>query len=255
MSSKSSPSFENKVVLITGGTAGIGRATAVAFAEQGAQVVVSGRRETEGAESVALIEKAGGKGLFVRADVSREEDLAALVDRTVAHFGRLDIAFNNAGVDLSPTNITEITTETYRALFDINVGGVAFGMKYQVPALLKGGGGVIVNNASVLGLRPVAGRSLYNASKFAVIGLTKSVALEYASQGIRVNAVCPAITETDMTAAGRENAEFREYLLRAHPVGRFATPEEIAAAVLYLASPGAAFTTGIALCVDGGFTV
>lgn len=255
MSTKPSSPFANKVVLITGGTAGIGRATAIAFAEQGANVVVSGRREVEGAESVALVEEAGGKGLFVRTDVSREEDIAALVGRTVDHFGRLDIAFNNAGVDLSPTVITEITEETYRGIFDINVAGVAFGMKHQVPALLKNGGGVIINNASVLGLRPVAGRSLYNASKFAVIGLTKSVALEYASQGIRVNAVCPAITETDMTAAGRENPQIREYLLKAHPAGRFATPEEIAAAVLYLASPGAAFTTGVALSVDGGFTV
>src|ERR1700730_7063441 len=146
------------------------------------------------AEKVVLI--TGGEGFFVRADVSREEELRALVARTVEHFGRLDIAFNNAGVDLSPTTITEINAETYRSIFDINVGGVAFAMKYQIPALLKGGGGVIINNASALGIRPFAGRSLYNASKSAVISLTKSVALEFADKGIRVNAVCPAITET-----------------------------------------------------------
>jgi len=247
--------FINKVALVTGATSGIGRVTAIAFAEEGAKVVIAGRREDEGTRVVAEIEQAGGEALFVRTDVSKEEDIAALLARTIERFGRLDIAFNNAGIDPEPTTITEITQENYRRMFDTNVGGVAFGMKHQIPALLAAGGGTIVNNASVLGIRPVAGRSLYNATKSAVIGLTKTVALEFADKGIRVSAVCPAITETEMTAAGRENEQIRNYLLQAHPMRRFGRPEEIAAAVLYLCSPGAAFTTGVALCVDGGFTI
>jgi NAD(P)-dependent dehydrogenase (short-subunit alcohol dehydrogenase family) len=246
--------FADKVVLVTGGNAGIGRATAIAFARHGAHVVVSGRRKAEGEESVAIIEKVGGKGLFVRSDVSREEDIAALVDRTIDHFGRLDIAFNNAGV-LARGPITEITAENYEYIFGINVRGVAFSMKYQVAAMLKTGGGSIVNNASVLGIRPYPDLSLYNASKFAVIGLTKTAALEYATKGIRVNAVCPAIIETDMTAVARENEQTRNQLLLAHPVRRFGSPEEIADAVLWLCSPGAGFVTGVALPVDGAFTV
>jgi len=248
----SNNSFADKVVLVTGGTAGIGRATAVAFARHGAHVVVSGRRETEGEESVALVEKVGGEGLFVRADVSREEDVVALVARTVEQFGRLDIAFNNAGV-LARGRMTDITTEDYEYIFGINVRGVAFGMKHQIAAMLKSGGGSIVNNASVLGIRPFPELSLYNSSKFAVIGLTKTAALEYATSGIRVNAVCPAIVETDMTAIARDDEQTRNGLLILHPVRRFGSPAEIADAVLWLSSPGAAFVTGIALPVDGGF--
>jgi NAD(P)-dependent dehydrogenase (short-subunit alcohol dehydrogenase family) len=245
-------SFSDKVVLITGGTAGIGRATAVAFARRGARVVVSGRRETEGKESVALVEKAGGQGLFVRADVSREDDVVALVDRTVQRFGRLDIAFNNAGVlERGPT--TDATAESYEHIFGINVRGVVFSLKHQIAAMLKTGGGGIVNNASVLGIRPVPELSLYNASKFAVIGLTKTAALEYATKGIRVNAVCPAIIETDMTAMARRDEQTRNGLLLLHPVRRFGAPEEVADAVLWLCSPGADFITGVALPVDGGF--
>jgi NAD(P)-dependent dehydrogenase (short-subunit alcohol dehydrogenase family) len=246
--------FAGKVVLVTGGNAGIGRATAVAFARHGAHVVVSGRRKAEGEESVAIIEKVGGKGLFVQADVSREEDIAALVDRTVDHFGRLDIAFNNAGV-LARGPITEITAENYEYIFGINVRGVAFSMKHQIAAMLKSGGGSIVNNASVFGIRPYPELSLYNASKFAVIGLTKTAALECATKGIRVNAVCPAIIETDMTAIAREDEQTRNGLLLLHPVRRFGSPDEVADAVLWLCSPGTAFVTGVELPVDGGFTI
>jgi NAD(P)-dependent dehydrogenase (short-subunit alcohol dehydrogenase family) len=246
-------SFAGKVVLITGGTAGIGRATAIAFAEQGGNVVVAGRRETEGAESVALVEKAGGNGLFVRTDVTREEEIAASVARTVEHFGRLDFAFNNAGVGGEAGTGIANTGEVFDRIMDTNVRSVFFGMKHQIPAILQSGGGAIVNNASVLGLRPNAGSPIYSASKFAVIGLTKSVALEFAAKGVRVNAVCPAIIETDMTEQIRGNDQTRSYLLERHPIGRFGRPEEVAAAVLYFCSPGAAFTTGVALPLDGGF--
>lgn len=247
--------FTDKVIIITGGTAGIGRATAIAFAEQGATVVVTGRREAEGAESVALVEKAGGKGLFVRADMAVEDDVAAVVAKTVAEFGRLDFAFNNAGVHLESGPITEVTAEIIDRILSINVRGVALCLKHQIPAIVKSGGGAIVNNASVLGTRPVPNCAIYNASKFAVIGLTKSAALEFAKSGVRVNAVCPAVIETDMTAAFRNDPQTAEYMKNLHPVGRFGRGEEVAAAVVYLCSPLAAFTTGISLGVDGGFGV
>lgn len=193
--------------------------------------------------------------MFVRADVSREEDLVALVDRTVDHFGRLDIAFNNAGV-AARGPLTEITAENYEYVFGINVRGVAFSMKPPIAAMLKTGGGSIVNNASVLGIRPLfRDFSLYNASKFAVIGLTKTAALEYATHGIRVNAVCPGVIETDFTATVSSDEQGRNHLLGFHPVGRFGSPEEVGDAVLWLCSPGASFITGVALPVDGGYTI
>lgn len=246
--------FENKVVLITGGTSGIGRATAVAFAREGARVVVAGRRENEGAETVALIEEAGGTGLFVRADVSLEEDVAALVAQTLDAFGRLDCAFNNAGVmDFAP--ITEVSLEAIERVLAVNVRGIALCMKHQIPALLKSGGGSIVNTASFLGLRPSANSAIYNASKFAVIGLSKTVALEFASQNVRVNAVCPGIIETPMNEDYRRDEKGRDALNAMQPMGRLGQPEEIASAVLYLSSPAAAFVTGTTLSVDGGIAV
>ncbi len=246
--------FEDKVVLITGGTSGIGRATAVAFAREGARVVVAGRRENEGAETVALIEEAGGQGLFVRADVSIEEDVAALVARTVDTFGRLDCAFNNAGVmDFAP--ITEVSLEAIERVLAVNVRGVALCLMHQIPALLKSGGGSIVNTASFLGLRPSANSAIYNASKFAVIGLSKTVALEFASQNVRVNAVCPGIIETPMNEGYRRDEKGRDALNAMQPVGRLGQPEDIASAVLYLSSPAAAFITGTTLSVDGGIAV
>jgi NAD(P)-dependent dehydrogenase (short-subunit alcohol dehydrogenase family) len=246
-------SFTGKVALITGGTAGIGRATAVAFAERGANVVVAGRREVEGAETVALIQKAGSNGLFVRTDVGFESEIAALVARTQEHFGRLDFAFNNAGVGGEGRGGIAATEETYDRIMNINTRGVFFSMKHQVPAMLLSGGGAIVNNASILGLRPSGGSVVYSASKAAVIAFTKSVALEFAPKGIRVNAVCAAIIETDMTETMRSNEETWHELMKRHPVGRFGQSEEVAAAVLYLCSPEAGFITGAALPIDGGF--
>ena len=251
--------FENKVVLVTGGTSGIGRATAVAFAKEGAKVVVSGRRKAEGAETVTLVEKAGGRGLFVQADVSDEAQVKSLVDTVVKEFGRLDIAFNNAGIEGSPGPLVDSTAEQYQKVFDINVKGVFLSMKHEIPALLKTGGGSIVNTASVLGHVGMPNMSLYNATKHAVLGLTKTAALETAKQGVRVNSVSPAVIETEMfdRFAGKgtpAEAETRAHLDALHPIGRIGQPEEIASAVLYLSSPGASFITGQDILVDGGLT-
>lgn len=245
--------FSGKVVLITGGTSGIGKATALAFAREGAKVVLSGRREVEGAAVVDEIAKAGGTAHFVPADVAKETDVKRLVDATVAKYGRLDVAFNNAGVELLGP-ITEVTEADYRRVFDVNVWGVLASMKHEIPAMLKTGGGAIINTSSIGGHIGMAGAGVYIATKHAVEGLTKTAALEYAKQGIRVTAVAPAAVETDMIDrfAGPEGSDSRKGLTAMHPVGRMGKAEEIAAAVLYLASDAAKFTTGISLPVDGG---
>ena len=254
-----SKQFENKVVLITGGTSGIGRATAIAFAKEGATVVVSGRRKAEGAETVTHVEKVGGKGRFIQADVSDEAQVKALVDGVLKEFGRLDIAFNNAGIEGTPAPLVDSTVEQYQKVYDINVKGVFLSMKYEIPALLKSGGGSIVNTSSALGHIAMANMGLYNGTKHAVLGLTKTAALETAKQGIRVNSVSPAVIETDMfdrfSGKGTPGeAETRKHLDAMHPIGRIGQPEEIASAVLYLSSPGASFITGQDILVDGGFT-
>lgn len=247
--------FIDKVVLVTGGTSGIGRATALAFAQEGASVVVVGRRETEGNETVTLIEQAGGKGLFVRADLSREEDVALSVARAVEAFGGLHYAFNNAGLFLPPAPITETSADAIDRILTVNVRGTALCMKHQIPAILKSGGGGIVNTASFLGLRAFPGSAIYNASKFAVIGLTKSAAVEFASQGVRINAVCPGVIDTPMNEEMRAEENGRDFLNGLQPMKRTGRPEEIAGAVLYLCSPGAGFITGTTLSVDGGITI
>ena len=245
--------FTGKVVLITGGTSGIGRATAIAFAEQGANVVIAGRREAEGGESLALVQKAGGQGLFVRVDVNEESEIEAMVAKTLDRFGKLDFAFNNAGVGGLGRATMTATADIYDQVMNINVRGVFFSMKHQIPAILQSGGGAIVNNASVLALRPSANSPIYSASKAAVVGLTKAAALEFAPKGVRINAICPAIIETDLTEHLRSDEQTRAYLLSRHPVGRFGRSEEVAASVLYLCSPEASFITGVALPLDGGF--
>jgi NAD(P)-dependent dehydrogenase (short-subunit alcohol dehydrogenase family) len=248
------PSFQNKVVLITGATSGIGKVTALAFAKGGAKVVVSGRRETEGQAVVAEIKAAGGEATFVKADVAIEADVAVLVAQTVAAYGRIDIAFNNAGIELTGP-IVEVTEADYRRTFDINVWGVLTSMKHEIPVMLKQGAGVIINTSSVAGHVGMAGASVYVASKHAVEGLTKAAALEYAKQGIRINAVAPAAIETDMITrfTGGGNEEALAYMSALHPVGRMGRADEIANAVLFLASDAASFITGTSLNVDGGF--
>jgi NAD(P)-dependent dehydrogenase (short-subunit alcohol dehydrogenase family) len=249
-----SSTFTNKVVLVTGATSGIGRATAIAFGQAGAKVAVAGRREEEGAQVVREIEQAGGEALFVRTDVAREADVQTLVAKTLERFGRLDFAFNNAGVFLDAGDATQATEDIYDRTMNVNVRGVLYGVKHEIPAILASGGGAIVNNASVLGLSVVPNTAVYNASKFAVIGLTKTAAIEFSAKGVRVNAICPAVIETDINAAARADKQGHDFLLSMHPIGRFGKPEEIASVVLFLCSPGAAFTTGIAMPVDGGWT-
>jgi NAD(P)-dependent dehydrogenase (short-subunit alcohol dehydrogenase family) len=246
--------FSGKIAVITGGTSGMGRATAVAFAREGAKVVLSGRREKEGLAVVEEIAKAGGTAHFVRADVAKEADVKRLVEQTVAKFGRLDVAFNNAGVEWTGA-LTEASEADYRRVFDINVWGVITGMKYEIAAMLKTGGGAIVNTSSVGGHNGMAGVSLYIATKHAVEGLTKSAALEFATQNIRVNAIAPAAIVTEMIDrfVGGEDSEQGKKLAAMHPVGRMGRGEEVASAVLYLASDAASFVTGISLPVDGGW--
>src|SRR3989449_7756861 len=251
--SMNNKTFSGKVALVTGGTSGIGKATAIKFARAGAKVVLTGRREKEGAQVVAEIKKLGGDAAFVRADVAKDADVKAMVDFTVDKFGRLDVAFNNAGVEWKGP-LDQATEAEYRRIFDINVWGVLNSMRHEIPAMLKNGGGAIVNNSSVAGHVGLGQVSVYIASKHAVEGLTKSVALEFAKQNIRINAVAPGVIATDMLDrfAGKAG-EMRDSLTSIIPVGRVGAGEEIAAAVLYLCSDDAKFTTGTSLVVDGGY--
>jgi NAD(P)-dependent dehydrogenase (short-subunit alcohol dehydrogenase family) len=247
-------SYTDKIVLVTGGTSGIGKTTAIAFADAGARVVLTGRREKEGLEVVAEIKKTGGTAAYIRTDVAKEADVVKAVDFVLSTHGRLDVAFNNAGVEIVGP-LDQVTEEQYRRTFDINVWGVLNAMKHEVAAMLKSGGGSIVNVSSIAGHIGLAQASIYVATKHAVEGLTKAIAVEFAKQGIRVNAVAPGAIDTEMVDrfAGKEG-DVRNWLISQHPVGRLGSAEEIAAAVLYLTSDAAKFTTGTILAVDGGWT-
>lgn len=246
-----SNAFAGKVALVTGGTSGIGKATAIAFARAGAEVVLSGRREKEGEQVVAEIKKFGGDAAFVRADVAKDADVQAMIKFAVDKFGKIDIAFNNAGVEWKGS-LDQASETEYRRIFDTNVWGVLNSMRHEIPAMLKNGGGAIVNTSSVAGHVGLAQVSVYIASKHAVEGLTKSVALEFAKQNIRINAIAPGVIQTEMFERFADDA-FRDQIVSIIPVARVGGAEEIAAAVLYLASDNAKFTTGTSLVVDGGF--
>lgn len=246
--------FNGKVVLVTGGTSGIGREAARQFALGGAKVVLAGRRAAEGEAVVAEITSQGGVAAFQQTDVSQEDQVRNLVEEAVRRYGRLDIAFNNAGIE-QMGSLAEFTEHEYRRVFDINVLGVLLSLKYEIPAMLQTGGGSIINTSSIVGQVAMPGAAVYIASKHAVEGITKAAALELAGQGIRVNAVAPGAIATDMIDrfAGGEGSDGRKFLAAQHPLGRLGQPSEIAAAVLYLASDAASFTTGVTLPIDGGY--
>jgi NAD(P)-dependent dehydrogenase (short-subunit alcohol dehydrogenase family) len=248
-----SKDLENKVALITGGTTGIGRDTAVLFAEHGAKVVFTGRRETEGNETLGLVRAAGGDGLFLKSDVAKSADVQSMVQKTVEKFGRLDIAFNNAGVEGAWVPVVEQTEENWDYVHNINLKGLWLCLKYEIQQMLKqGNGGAIVNMSSVAGVKGFPGAGVYVASKHGVLGLTKTAALEYAAARIRVNAVCPAVIETPMADRAFADPVVSKSVLAQHPLGRFGKPVEVAQAVLWLSSDKSSFTTGQFVAIDGG---
>jgi NAD(P)-dependent dehydrogenase (short-subunit alcohol dehydrogenase family) len=244
--------MSSPVVLITGALTGIGRAAALIFAQEGAHIVVSGRRDKEGQELVAELQKLGAEAIFIRTDVRKDEDVRNLVDQTVKRFGRLDVAVNNAGTEGAPGPVTEQTAESFAATFDTNVLGTLLSMKHELRAMLPQGSGSIVNVSSAYGSIGAAGASVYVASKHAVEGLTKSAALEVARTGVRVNVVAPGTTDTGMLTRFNQTDENKAALVSTVPLKRTATPEEIAHVIAFVASPNASYMTGASIPVDGG---
>ena len=242
------------VVLVTGALTGIGRATALAFAQEGARLIVSGRRDDVGQTLVKELRALGGEAEFIRADVRQEEDVRNLIDKTVARFGRLDVAVNNAGTEGKPGPVTQQTAESYAATFDTNVLGTLLSLKHELRVMQGQGSGSIVNISSTYGHEGAGGASVYAASKHAVEGLTKSAALEAAGSGVRVNAVAPGPTETGMLNRFTGTAERKAGLAATVPLGRIGTPEELARAIVFVASDKASFLTGQIVTVDGGKT-
>jgi NAD(P)-dependent dehydrogenase (short-subunit alcohol dehydrogenase family) len=246
---------DNPVVLITGALTGIGRATALAFARQQANLIISGRRADKGVAFAQELTRSGADARFVLADVRDEADIARLVDEVKAAFGRLDVAVNNAGVEGKAGPMTSVTVDTYNEVFDTNVKGVLLSMKYQIPLMLQRGSGSIINISSIFGHAGAAGAGVYTASKHAVEGLTRAAALEVAAAGIRVNAVAPGPIETDMLNRFTENdAGTKAGLIGMMPAKRAGNVEEVAATIVFLASPAAAYVTGQILGIDGGYS-
>ncbi|HBA84248.1 MAG TPA: short chain dehydrogenase [Verrucomicrobia bacterium] len=248
--------FKNKVAIVTGGGLGIGQATAIEFSKEGATVVIANRNAKEGQQTVSLIQEMGGIATFIQTDVTKERDVRNLVDQTLGKYGRLDYAFNNAGIEQKPMPLPEQSEELFDTVMDVNVKGVWLCMKYQIPAMLKNGGGSIVNTSSFSGAIAFATIPIYVASKHAVVGLTKAIALEYARAGIRVNAVLPgAVGNTGtLERSFGGNQEALDQVAAIHPMGRLATKTDIANTVIFLCSDKAAFITGQPILVDGGYT-
>jgi NAD(P)-dependent dehydrogenase (short-subunit alcohol dehydrogenase family) len=244
--------MDTPIVLITGALSGIGRATALAFAKEGARIVIAGRRDEAGQKLVAELREIGVEAEYWRTDVRYDDDVRALVDKTVARFGRLDVAVNNAGTEGKLGPVTEQTAESYAASFDTNVLGTLLSMKHELRLMLRQGSGSIVNVSSALGRIGAPGASVYVASKHAVEGMTKSAALEVAETGIRINVVAPGITDTGMLTRFTGTDENKAALVSTVPVKRLATPEEIAHVIVFVASANASYMTGASIAVDGG---
>ena len=251
--------LHDKVALITGGASGIGRATALAFAAEGAKLIVADMNEDGGQQTAHMITENGGEAAFLRVDVTQAAETEAMIAKAVESYGRLDCAFNNAGISGAGAGgglralTADYPDERWHRVIAINLTGVWLCMKYELQQMLAQGGGAIVNTASVAGLVGLPYGSAYVASKHGVVGLTKTAALEYAKQGIRVNCVCPGYIETPMTAAGMSDPERRTHMVASEPIGRVGQPEEIAASVAWLCSDAASFVTGHSMVVDGGF--
>jgi NAD(P)-dependent dehydrogenase (short-subunit alcohol dehydrogenase family) len=246
--------LENRVAIVTGASAGIGRAAAMAFASEGAAVVLADRDAERGRSAARAITDEGARAIFVETDVANDEQVAAMVTAAVETFGGLDVAFNNAGIEGTPAPTHECTTENWDRTIVINLTGAWYCMRHEIPAMLERGGGSIINCSSVAGLVGFAGIPAYTASKHGLIGLTKTAALDYAQVGLRVNAICPGVIETEMVqrfTTGDPDATAE--LVASEPIGRMGTSEEIAAAAVWLGSDESSFVTGHALAVDGGF--
>jgi NAD(P)-dependent dehydrogenase (short-subunit alcohol dehydrogenase family) len=245
---------EGKVALVTGGASGIGRATALTFAREGAKLIIVDMNEDGGQQTVHMIKESGGDATFVQVDVSRATEVEAMISKTIETYGRLDCAHNNAGVGGGRTTITECTEADWHRVISINLTGVWLCMKYEIPQMLKQGRGAIVNTASIMGLVATGFNPAYMASKHGVVGLTKSAALAYAQAGIRVNAVCPGYIRTPLVEGSPwYNADREAELIGRHPIGRLGKPEEIAETVVWLCSDAASFVTGHTMTVDGGY--
>ncbi len=244
--------FENKVAIVTGGSFGIGRATAIAFAKRGAKVVIADYIEDN--ETLNLIKSAGGEAIFIKCDVSVDSEVKTMVEKTIKTYGKLDFAFNNAGIEGVPAPTHECTEEAWDRTIDINMKGVWLCMKYEIQQMLKQGKGAIVNTSSVAGLVGFQNSPAYVASKHGVIGLTKTAALEYAKLGIRVNVICPGVIKTPMIDRFTGNKkEIEKQFESMEPVGRMGLPEEVAEAAIWLCSDASSFVTGDAMAVDGGW--
>jgi len=246
--------MRSKTALVTGAGSGIGRAIALTFSREGAYVALADMNELGGKETLEMIKKAGGKAFFIKTDVSRTPDVEKMVQETVKEFGRLDYAANNAGIEGTQGNILDQTEESWDRVLNVNLKGVWLCMKYEIPEMLKNPGGAIVNTASVAGLAGFAGLSPYVASKHGVVGITRTAALEFATKGIRINAVCPGVIKTPMIDRFTHgDEEIAKTFTALEPVGRMGKPEEIAEAVVWLCSDAASFVDGFPMAVDGGF--